>query len=165
MKTSDKILKIIMVVVMVVSVGAIAHMYKNLPQNNYTFNSKEYKTFDLNEDNTFAFEEYDVTKTSITCKGWFVLNDEPSYKCKKMIVFLGTDASHLFYKLDTTRVNRPDVDAYCKKRLPKAQEYKESGFTASISRQNLPHDTYNFYVYYESNDHKVMRKMPYKIII
>ena len=119
----------------------------------------------LNEDNTFAFEEYDVTKTNITCKGWFVLNDEPTYKCKKMQIFLGTDASHLFYKLDTVRQNRPDVDVYLQKRLPTPQEYKESGFTASISRKDLPHDTYNFYVYYESNDHKVMRKMPYKIII
>lgn len=161
----DWVLRVIMVVIMAVAIAFIGKMYKDLPQTNYTFNSRDYTNFDMNQDTHFAFEEYDVTSKKITCKGWFVLDKAKAKDCKKMIVFLGTRDSHLFYKMNTTRVNRKDVDEYCKKRISDPQEYLESGFTASIDRSRLRSDTYNFYIYYESNTTKVMRKLPYKIII
>lgn len=142
-----------------------ANMYMNLPKNNYTFNSRDYKTFTLNQKSKYAIEEYEINDNKITCHGWFALNEENSSECRKMTVFLSTADSHLFYKMKTERKKREDVNKYLKKRIPEPKEYRESGFSAEISTKNIPSDTYSFYVYYESAQYKVLKKLPYKIKI
>lgn len=162
---SEQILKIVMTAAVAACLVLSAFMYIRLPKNNYVFQSNSYEDFTLNQDSRFAVEEYDVTDKAITCRGWFALEKEASSKCKKMTLFISTNDSHLFYKMKTERSVRNDVDAYLKKRLPDPLEYRESGFSASISRKTLPADTYHFYVYYESAQYKVMKKLPYTIIL
>jgi hypothetical protein len=163
----DVILRVIMVLCLCACLGLICVLYTHLPQHNTKFNSSDYDTYQTNVHPRYAFEEYDVEKNTISAKGWYVLEDEDSKNCQEMTVYLSTRDSHLFYKMKTTRQDRQDVDTYLRKRV--SGEYLhahvQSGFTATISRKDLPHDTYYFYVYYKSKNYKVMTKLAYKIII
>ena len=163
----DVVLRVIMVIGLCACLGLICVLYTHLPDHNTKFNSSDYDTYQTNVHPRYAFEEYDVQKNTISCKGWYVLQDEDSKNCKNMTVYLSTRDSHLFYKMKTKRLNRKDVDIYLRKRVSGIylHPHLQSGFEATISRKNLPHDTYYFYVYYHSSKYKVMTKLAYKIII
>lgn len=159
------ILRTLMVVILTVCLVVIARMYKSLPHDNYVFDSKTYDEFDLNQLNHFAFEDYTVTDQKITCRGWFALDNAKASECKEMQVFLVSKNTHMFYKMNTIRQNRKDVDTYLRKRIVNPQEYLESGFTASINRSKLPAGVYDYYIYYRADSVKVMTKLPYRILI
>lgn len=164
---TDMIMRIAMVICLCICIGLISVLYISLPKYNAKFDSSDYDSYQTNVHPKYAFEEYDVQKNVISAEGWYVLKDENSKYCRDLTVYLSTKDSHLFYKMKTMRQSRKDVDVYLRKRVSGQYQHShlQCGFTASISRKKLPHDTYYFYIYYRSKNYRVMTKLPYKIII